>query len=440
VRSDSLPIPLCEGPLDAVVSPPGSKSITNRCLLMAALADGESRLERALESEDTVIFAECLRRLGIPVEEDRANAVIRVHGQGGRVSDRGAELWVGNAGTAARFITALLVFGRGEYALDGVAAMRQRPMRDLLVVLEGLGARFTWGAAPYHFPFTMRGAGALPGGAIEISAAKTSQHTTGLLLVAPYATGDVALRLTGEVVSQPYLDMTCRLMTEWGARVERPVTTGAATGAATYVVRAGAPYAARTHVVEPDASSASYLFAAAAAVGGRVRVRHLSGASAQGDVRFVDVLGQMGCEVEKGDDFVEVRRSGPLHGVEVDMNDISDTAPTLAALAPLADGPVVIRNVEHMRWKETDRVAAVATELRRLGAVVEELRDGLAIQPGLLRPAEIETYGDHRIAMAFAITGLRSPGVVIRDPGCVAKTFPTFFEELFRITGATPRG
>jgi 3-phosphoshikimate 1-carboxyvinyltransferase len=433
VSSDLLPIPLCKGPLDAVVSPPGSKSITNRCLLMAALADGESRLERALESEDTVIFAECLRRLGIPVEEDRANAVICVHGQGGRVSDRGAELWVGNAGTAARFITALLLFGRGEYALDGVAAMRRRPMRDLLVALEGLGARLLWGAAPYHFPFTVRGAGALAGGTIEISAAKTSQHTTGLLLIAPYATGDVTLRLTGEVVSQPYLDMTCRLMAEWGARVERP-------DAATYVVRAGARYAARTHVVEPDASSASYLFAAAAAVGGRVRVRHLSGASAQGDVRFADVLGQMGCEVEKGDDFVEVRRSGPLHGVDVDMNDISDTAPTLAALAPLADGPVVIRNVEHMRWKETDRVSAVATELRRLGAAVEERRDGLVIRPAPLVPAVIETYGDHRIAMAFSITGLRSPGVVIRDPGCVAKTFPTFFDELFKITGAAPPG
>ena len=430
---DLLPIPPCEGPLDAVVSPPGSKSITNRCLLMAALADGESRLERALESEDTVIFGECLRRLGISVDEDPAKGVIGVRGQGGRVSDRGAELFVGNAGTAARFITALLLFGRGEYALDGVAAMRKRPMRDLLVALEGLGARLAWGAAPYHFPFTMRGAGALAGGTIEISAAKTSQHTTGLLLVAPYAKGDVTVRLTGEVVSQPYLDMTCRLMTEWGARVERP-------DAATYVVRAGSPYVARTHVVEPDASSASYLFAAAAAVGGRVRVRHLSGSSAQGDVRFVDVLGLMGCEVEKGDDFIEVRRSGPLRGVEVDMNDISDTAPTLAALAPLAEGPVVIRNVEHMRWKETDRVAAVANELRRLGAGVEEMRDGLVIRPGPLQPAVIETYGDHRIAMAFAITGLRSPGVVIRDPGCVAKTFPTFFDELFKITGAAPPG
>jgi 3-phosphoshikimate 1-carboxyvinyltransferase len=423
-----LPIPAASGPVHADLRLPGSKSITNRALLAAALAEGESTLEHALYSEDTRIFAECLRRLGVPVDEDEAAATFRVHGRGGALAEAPAELWVGNAGTAARFITALLALGRGPYSVDGVPAMRQRPMAGLLDLLERQGARVRWLGETGHVPFALMGAGALEGGEIELEASRTSQQASAILLVAPHARRDVTLRLTGAVVSPSYVEMTLRMMEDWGVQARRESPTA-------FTVPAGQRYRARTYGVEPDASSASYFFAAAAVTGGRVRVRGLSRRSLQGDVRFVDVLEAMGCTVERADDFIEVQGPERLRAIDVDMNDISDTAPTLAGIAPFADGAVTIRNVEHMRWKETDRVRAVTTELRRMGVAVDEHRDGLTVHPGPVSPAEVETYQDHRMAMAFSVTALRAPGMLIRDPGCVGKTFESFFDLFFGMLG-----
>jgi 3-phosphoshikimate 1-carboxyvinyltransferase len=426
-----LPIPAAARPVDADLRLPGSKSITNRALLAAALADGVSTLRHALFSEDTRIFAECLRRLGVPVEQDEAAATFVVHGRGGALSGDPAELWVGNAGTAARFITALLALGRGPYSVDGVPAMRQRPMAGLLDLLASQCCGVRSLGTPGHVPFALTGAGGIDGGAIELEASRTSQQASAILLVAPYARRDLTLSLTGAVVSPSYVRMTLRMMEQWGVRVRRESPTR-------ITVPAGQRYAAREYDVEPDASSASYFFAAAAVTGGRVRVRGLSERSLQGDVRFVDVLEAMGCTVTREADAVEVRGPARLRGVDVDMNDISDTAPTLAAIAPFADGPVRIRNVEHMRWKETDRVSAVATELRRMGVAVDEHRDGVTIHPGPVGPAEVHTYDDHRMAMAFSVTGLRAPGIVIRDPACVGKTFESFFDLFFGMMDGSP--
>lgn len=426
---DLLAMPTVAHTLDGDVTLPGSKSITNRALLAAALADGRSTLEQALLSEDTAIFSDCLRRLGFEVASDSARHSFAVVGRGGAVPVADADLFVGNAGTAARFITALTGLGAGTYRFDGVAAMRKRPMRELLDVLVDFGATVAYDGEPGAMPFTLttRGFG---GGAITTQADRTSQHLTALLLIAPYATRDTTINVGETLVSRPYLVTTCGLMEQWGVQVER-------TGETVFHIRAGQRYQPQHFVVEPDASGASYFFAAAAALGGRVRVRHLGRGSLQGDARFVDVLEAMGCDVIRDEHFIEVSRSGPLRGVDVDLNDMSDTMPTLAALAPFAEGPVTIRHVEHTRWKETDRIHAVVTELRRLGALVEERRDGLTVMPGPLQGATVQTYNDHRIAMSFAITGLRVPGLLIADPGCTAKTFPDFFERLFALIGHT---
>lgn len=409
-------------PARGLVDVPGSKSITNRALLLAALADGPSTLEGALDSDDTRIFAACLDRLGVTVVHDPARARFEIAGAGGAFANLGAELFVGNAGTAARFITAVAALGHGRYDFDGVAAMRVRPIGDLLDVLVAQGAEVTFGGERGCFPFVLHAAG-LPGGDITIDARKTSQQISALLLIAPYARDDVTLHLVGDVVSEPYIAMTTAMMAAWGVSVER--TTPAQIG-----VAHGTRYRAQTYRVEPDASSASYFFAAAAATGGCVGVRNLSLRSLQGDARFVRVLERMGATVweEAGTLFV----AGPerLRGIDVDMNEISDTAPTLAAIASRADRPVRIHGVEHMRWKETDRIEAMATELRRMGAKIDVARDGLTIHPGPLSLARVATYDDHRMAMSLAIAGLANAGIDIDDPGCVSKTFPTFWNVL----------
>jgi 3-phosphoshikimate 1-carboxyvinyltransferase len=420
---DSITIPILIQPVQAAVTVPGSKSITNRALLIAALAGGSSTIRNALFSEDTEIFSNCLRQLGIDVASDHGARTIQVVGQGGEIPIKSAELFVGNAGTAARFITAYLALAKGTYALDGVPAMRQRPMGNLLGVLEQFGAAVTYGQLEGHFPFQLQTTG-FGGGHIKIRGDQSSQHITALLLVAPYAQQETVIEIEGELVSKPYIHTTLQMMAAWGAEVQ-------ADGMERFIVPAGQRYQPREYVVEPDASSASYFFAAAAVTGSRIRINHLSRASLQGDTRLVELLAQMGCQVESGADYIEVTGPAELQGLDVDMNDISDTVPTLAAIAPFAGSPTRIRNVEHIRWKETDRVHAVVTELRRMGIIVDEYPDGLTIHPGAPKPAEIETYNDHRIAMAFAVTGLRSPGIVITNPGCTVKTFPEFFDYFF---------
>mgnify|MGYP005838176879 CR=1 FL=1 len=435
------------GPVDAVIAVPGSKSLTNRALLLAALAEGESVLDNALFSEDSGWFITGLRQLGITVEADAGRAQIRVRGQGGHFPASEADVFVGNSGTTARFLVAAAALGAGAYRFDGVPRMRQRPIGPLLAALRDLGARVSAAQSEggEGFPLTVHAAG-LRGGAATLDSSASSQYLTALLQVAPYAAGDVTIRLVGDIVSMPYMDMTLQVMADFGVTVERDLADGSGSRAGdgapseerryrNLTVRAGQRYRPQRYTVEPDASNASYFFAAAALTGGRVRVPGLTADSRQGDARFVEVLARMGCDVEYGADYLEVRGPARLRGIEVDLNGMSDTAQTLAAIAPFAAEPVTIRGIGHIRHKETDRIAAIVTELRRLGVRAEEGPDWVTIHPSPVRAAVVETYADHRMAMAFAVAGLAAPGIQIADPGCVAKTFPDFFAQFERLYG-----
>ncbi len=419
-RAVQTMVPLAQPP-DCDVRVPGSKSITNRALLIAALAAGESTLDGVLFSDDTHHMASAWRQLGIEVHEDAAAERFIVGGKGGELPARQADLFVGNAGTAMRFLTAALCLGSGTFRLDGSPRMRERPIQDLLDALAQLGAQVR-SAAGNGCPPVLVEARGLGGGHARIAADKSSQFLSAVLMVAPYARSRTQVDVIGELVAAPYIDMTLGVMHAFGVDVRRE-------GYRRFDIETSA-YRARRYAVEPDASGAHYFLAAAALCGGRVRINGLGYASLQGDVRFVDVLEQMGATVTRGDDFLEVRGGTQLDGVDVDMNAISDTVPTLAAIAPFARRPVTIRNVAHVRLQESDRLHAVATELQRLGVRVRELRDGLCIEPSTIQPAVVETYDDHRLAMSFALIGLRVPGVAIRDPRCVRKTFPDYFTRL----------
>ena len=421
------PILPLAAPPDAAVAVPGSKSLTNRALVLAALADGPSRLINALFADDTVVMVESLRRLGFDIEVDERAPAMRVVGRGGIIPAATADLFVGGAGTAARFLTAIACLGSGRYRLDGTVRMRERPVGDLVDALTTLGASVT--ATRGSLPVLIEARG-LHGGRAAVRGDVSSQFVSAVLMAAPYAAGDVELLVEGRLVAAPYVEMTLAAMAAFGIEVEQD-------GLRRFLVRTGRRYRPRDYAVEPDASGAAYFFAAAAITGGRVRVPGLSSVSLQGDARFVDVLEQMGCRVERAPDALTVQGRGApggvLRGVDVDMGAMSDQAMTLAAIAPFAAGPTRIRGVAHIRHQESDRLAATAAELRRLGQEVEEFDDGLVVTPQPVRPAVVQTYNDHRIAMAFAITGLRAPGIVIADPGCVTKTFPDFFERLERL-------
>lgn len=433
-----LDLPRFERPARGTVSVPGSKSINNRALLLAALADGTSTLTGALDSDDTRIFASCLDALGFAVHHDREAETFTVTGCGGVAPeqpwnsdnpDGPVELHVGNAGTAARFLLSLCSFLSFPVRFTGDPAMLKRPMGDLINLLKAKGSKIVCEGDEGYFPLTIAGRG--PGIAnlatpehLSLDPSRSSQHVSAVLMMAPYGWGDLHLNLTGQIVSEPYIDMTIRMMLDWGALVTRP-------SANLINVQGFQRYRAKaSYPIEPDASSASYFFAAAAVTGGKVTVRGLSRAALQGDVGFVDALASMGATVTESSIGLTVSGPKHLHGTTIDMNAISDTAPTLAAIAPFASSQVTITGVEHMRWKETDRIKAMATELAKLGAKVEERRDGLAIQPSAIHKAHIATYDDHRIAMSLAITGLAAQGVLIEDPGCTSKTFPTFFNVL----------
>lgn len=409
-----------------MIRPPGSKSITNRALACAALAEGESALTGALDSEDTQVMADCLRRLGIRVVHDPAAATFRVQGCGGKIPATDAELFVGNSGTTVRFLAAIVCLGQGRFRLDGTPRMRERPIADLLASLTALGADVKSESGTGCPPVIVEARG-LPGGAAAVRGDVSSQFLSGLLIAAPYAQRPVELVVEGELVSKPYIRMTLAVMRSFGARVEADESR-----LDRFRVTAPQRFAARAYAIEPDASAASYFLAAAAIAGGRVTVQGLSRSSLQGDVAFVDLLERMGCRVTYGEDSVTVE-GGRLRGVSVDMNAISDTVQTLAAVALFADGPTEVHGVAHIRHKETDRIGDLARELRKLGAQVDERSDGLRIHPQPLHGAEIETYNDHRMAMSLALVGLKIPGVVIRDPGCTAKTYPRYFDDLAQV-------
>jgi 3-phosphoshikimate 1-carboxyvinyltransferase len=415
-------------PIDAVVPVPGSKSITNRALLIAGLAGGASTLRGMLFSDDTRYMAEALTGLGLTVETDHSTELARVVGGDGAFPRDRADLFVGNSGTTMRFITAALAVGNGAYRVDGVPRMRSRPIGPLLRALNQLGSDAR-SEAGNDCPPVVMSANGLRGGRCAMDGSQSSQFFSGLLMAAPYADRDVEISVEGELVSKPYMEITAAVMDAFGVVAELDRETWR-----TFRVAAGQRYAGRDYRIEPDASNASYFFAAAAVTGGRVRVEGLGASSTQGDLEFVHALERMGATISISGDATEVTGppGGALRGIEVDMNAFSDTAQTLAAIAPFADGPTTIRGIAHNRHKETDRIADLATELRRIGQRVDEHEDGLTIVPRPVTPAQIHTYDDHRMAMSFAITGLRADGIEILDPGCTAKTFPDFFARLDR--------
>jgi 3-phosphoshikimate 1-carboxyvinyltransferase len=423
---ESLEITPARGPIRGTIRPPGSKSITNRALVCAALADGVSTLTGALDSEDTRVMIDSVGRLNIPVKSSDKGRTLTVHGCGGDIPADRADLYIANSGTSVRFLTALTALGHGTYRLDGTRRMRERPIQDLLDGLAQLGVRAESETASGCPPVVVHANG-LRGGAARVRGDVSSQFLSGLLLAAPYAGQPVTLTVDGELVSRPYVELTLAVMRSFGVAVDA--------GDFQRFEIPGRHYAATDYAVEPDASAASYFFAAAAISGGEVTVEGLGRESLQGDIAFCDCLAQMGCDVRYERDRITVV-SHPLIGIDVNMNAISDTVQTLAAVALFADGPTTITGVGHIRHKETDRIGNLAIELRKLGATVEELSDGLRITPAALHGAEIETYNDHRMAMSLALVGLRIPGVVILNPRCTEKTYPGFFSDLFELANA----
>jgi 3-phosphoshikimate 1-carboxyvinyltransferase len=412
-------------PVEGAIRPPGSKSLTNRALVIAALADGPCGLTGVLDSDDTRVMIAALRELGWEIRQDLEARRVEICGRSRSTADAGddiASLWLENSGTSIRFLTALccLEDGSSPIRLDGNARMRERPIQPLVDALSRWGADIQCELGTGCPPVLVRPRG-LPAARVVVSGDLSSQYLSALLMAAPCAGGDVELQVEGTLVSRPYVDMTLAIMRSFGSEISEATPNS-------FKISPGG-YRAREYEIEPDASAASYFLAAAAVTGGRVTVKGLHRNSLQGDVGFADVLERMGCRVEWGPNSITVR-GGELRGIDVDMNGISDTAQTLAATAPFAQGPTRIRGVAHMRHKETDRVSALVTELGKLGLKVEEHEDGLTIHPGPMRPASIATYDDHRMAMSFAVLGLKQPGVTIEDPGCTSKTYPNFFEDL----------
>ncbi len=412
------------GPVAGDATLPGSKSLTNRYLICTALADGESTLRGASFADDAAAMLAALQQLGLQVTTHPARGEIHVAGCRGNLPADDADLNVGHAGTAMRFLTALVCLGYGRYRLDGSPRMRQRPIGGLVDALCTLGAQIGYELTEGCPPLTVLARG-LTGGEVVFDTPPSSQYISALLMVAPYAKRDVLIRVEGPVVSEPYIDMTIDVMRSLGVELLE-------SEARRFIVPAFQRYQPGSYAIEPDASAATYFWAAAALTGGRVRTRGLTRASRQGDVAFVDVLARMGCTVEEDDASLAVAGPrGRLAGISVDLNAMPDTVQTLAVTALFADGPTEIRNVANLRIKETDRLAALGTELARLGARVELRPDGLTVHPPPhIAPAAIQTYADHRMAMSFALAGLVADGVTIQDAACVSKSFPAFFESL----------
>jgi 3-phosphoshikimate 1-carboxyvinyltransferase len=414
--------------LAASVRVPGSKSITNRALLLAAMADGRSTLSGVGLNDDTRRMAAALGTLGFELAVDETAARIVVEGRGGTIPAPGGELDAGGAGTAMRFLLGFLTLGRGRFRLDGNQRMRERPVGPLLDALAALGvavrAERNNGCPPVLIEV---GEGGVLGGAARIDAAVSSQFVSALLMPAPLWPRGLELTVTGEA-ARPFITMTLRLMERWGA-------SGTMRGGK-IVVPGGQRYAAQKNfAVEPDASGASYFAAAAALVGGSVILKGLCADAMQGDIAFMKLLERMGAHVEWREDGVRVSGGGEnLVGVDVAMSGMPDLVPTLAAIAPFCSSPTRIRGVSFIRHHESNRLRALATELHRLGASVHECEDGMLIEPSRIGAATVETYDDHRIAMAFAVAGLKTAGIRIRNPGCVSKTYPDFFRDLARLS------
>ena len=441
------------GPVHGSIRPPGSKSVTNRALVCAALARGASLLTGTLRSDDTDVMVAALRAVGLPIESSGGGRTLRLGGFPPGGLPRTAEprsLYVGNSGTTIRFLTAALSAAGGDYRLHGVERMHGRPIGDLVdairPVLDGTIRAESPGGCP---PVTIHSSG-WTGDRLSVGGSVSSQYLSGLLMAAPIASRPVRISVAGELVSQPYVSMTAEVMRAFGADVDqtggvasdRDAAAAAGGGEATAFRIPAGGYRGRDYVIEPDASAASYFWAAAAITGGSVTVEGLDRGAMQGDVGFCDVLERMGCVVSERPGSITVT-GGSLRGIDVDMNAISDTVQTLSAVALFADGPTRVRGVAHNRFKETDRIGDLACELRKLGAGVEAHDDGLTITPppttGSFSGAVIETYDDHRMAMSLALAGLRLPAVRVLDPSCTAKTYPDFFADLEALIGRPHR-
>nr|WP_086938789.1 3-phosphoshikimate 1-carboxyvinyltransferase [Thaumasiovibrio occultus] len=416
--------------INGTVNLPGSKSVSNRALLLAALAKGTTRLTNLLDSDDIRHMLNALSTLGVSYQLSADKTVCEVEGLGQPFtgSSEQLELFLGNAGTAMRPLAAALCLGGGEYVLTGEPRMKERPIGHLVDALRQVGADVTYLESNDYPPLLIKGTG-LNGGEVEIDGSISSQFLTAFLMAAPLANADTLIRIKGDLVSKPYIDITLDIMAKFGVQVENRDYKE-------FVVPAGQTYIAPgDFLVEGDASSASYFLAAAAIKGGEVKVTGIGKKSIQGDVQFADALAAMGADIEWGDDFVIARR-GELKAVDMDFNHIPDAAMTIATAALFAEGITSIRNVYNWRVKETDRLSAMATELRKVGAIVEEGEDYITITPpSKLTHAAIDTYDDHRMAMCFSLVALSDTPVTINDPKCTSKTFPDYFDRLQGLSG-----
>ncbi len=417
--------------VDATIAVPGSKSLTQRALIAAALADGRSKLFGPLTSEDTDYTSQALGEMGITVQKENTpeDNCWQVEGQGGRIATPTREIFLGNNGTATRFLTSVATLGNGVFTIDSEERMRQRPIGPLMEALQGWGVEIRSVAGTGCPPLIINSHG-LVGGTTILPEGKSSQYLSSLLLVAPYAARPAILEVRGEVLSKPYVLMTLSVMADFGIEVEcnQDLTH--------FAIPQGC-YRAMEYQIEGDASSASYFWAAAAITAGRVTVSNVPVPSLQGDAGLVPLLARMGCEISRQGEGITVQGRKHLEGITVDMGNMPDVVPTLAVVAAFAHGKTVINNIAHLRIKECDRLNAVVTELTRMGAQVEEHQDSMIIygDGGVRLHGEvIDTYNDHRMAMSFAVTGLRVPGIQINDESCVAKSFPDFWERFTWLT------
>ena len=402
------------------VKVPGSKSITNRALLLAMLSDGESHLTGAQFSEDSSHFLQCLSDLSFDVASRPETGEVSVHGLSGRLPVKKASLYVGSAGTAARFLSAVLGVSEGEFFLDASEQMKKRPMAPLLSALQSVGCDISFAEKEGYFPFTLHARG-FQNTDLTIDIDKSSQFLSALLIAAPLAKEDVKIKVAG-THGMAYIEMTCRMMEQFGVLTEHPAPD-------TFLIKAGQTYRAQDYAIEPDVSAACYFYALAALSGCSVIVDGVPEHSLQGDTEFLSILEKMGCWVTRTNEGICITGpAGRLHGLTVDMSSCSDQAITLAAIAPFADSPVTITGIGHIRGQESDRLSAIAENLTAMGIRCEERADSITIYPGVPKPAHIKTHDDHRLAMGFAVTGLFAEGIVIENPSCCKKTFAEFFE------------
>ena len=416
---------------DIKVRVPGSKSITNRALLIAALANGSSLLKGTLKSDDSVHFLNSLINLGFEINETYYG--LYINGTGGDIPVKKGTINVGSAGTAARFLTAMLALSDGEYTVNASPQMCKRPMSELLEVLEGLGASFEYLEEPYSLPFKVTGRfntklnnDLQEEYEVAVNIDRSSQFLSALLMSAPMLKGKLKVSLTGGRKARSYVTITTKMMSDFGVNTTNPSED-------VYIVD-NAVYAGKEYICEPDVAADCYFYAMAAITGKEAVVYGVKRTSMQGDIRFLDILEKMGCEVYDTEDGVAVRGTGTLNGIEVDMSDCSDQTMTLAAIAPYAASKVTIRGVAHIRRQESDRLSAIADALERMGIETREYEDGIRITPGRPQSAHINSFEDHRMAMAFAVTGLMAEGIMIDNPQCCAKTFPEYFKILDDLT------